>query len=94
MTPFPERHRIKGIQVSGFRCNLLGGVGDFAKLVLLDEEARPLAYSINQKFSERTLRIIEALRQSLEQDMFDIVEEPEQTAPEFSPDSEEGLTFG
>jgi len=93
MVTFPELHRIRGIQVAAFRLNLLGGVGDFAKLALVDEESRPLAYAVTQKFSSRTLQLIEALRESLEQDVHDTFLDVGQLQSASPPDEDEGLTF-
>lgn len=72
MTPYPKKHRIEGIQLAEVRINMLGGMGTFAKYALVDEEARPMAFVMSQKFSPRTEKLFQALQQSLEQDAHDI----------------------
>lgn len=72
MVDYPEQHRIAGIQVATVRINMMGGMGNYAKYALCDEDSRPMAFVMSQKFSERTEALFEELRESLERDAHDI----------------------
>lgn len=89
MIDFPPKHRLAGIQVSTVRLNMLGGMGDYAKLALTDEQSRPMAMVMSQKFSPRTYELIEALGRSIEQDVHDIFAESD-SLEELE---EKGVTF-
>jgi len=66
--------RIAGVKVADVKMQPMGPLpGIRARLVLVDEESNPLAFVVNNHFSPKTLKIIEALYKSLEEDYVAII---------------------
>lgn len=78
MVEFPQNTRLTSIRLSTVRLNLLGGVGNYAQVALCDDMGRPMSMMMTQKFSNRTYELIEALATSLEQDVYDLLDRPDE----------------
>jgi hypothetical protein len=74
----PEDSRINGVKVADVRLQPMGALpGIRARLVLVDSESNPYSFVVNTHFSPKTLRIVDALYASLEEDYVAIVTRPE-----------------
>jgi hypothetical protein len=94
MVRLPQDHRIAGVKISDIRITPMGATpGVRAKFALVDEQTNPLSLAISHRFSQRTYKIIEALYESMEQDMAAMLAaspaEAERSAPDVLRDWED-----
>ena len=95
--------RIAAVAVTDMRVEQMGvSPGIKGRFGLLDERGTVLAFALCHKYSERTYKILDALYESMELDLLDIISRPEGPGEdaEFEghrgdpEDDDEGLTFG
>jgi len=99
MTGLDRPLRISAVTVSDMRVEPMGVSNAIkGRLALVDDQAKVYAFAICHKYSERTYRILEALFESMEADVVDILSRPDREDDdlEIAPrgDDDDGVTFG
>jgi hypothetical protein len=95
--------RISAVAVTDMRVEQMGvSPGIKGRFGLLDDRGTVMSFALCHKYSERTYKILDALYESMELDLLDIISQPEGPGEdaEFQghrgnpEDDDEGLTFG
>lgn len=103
MTEVDRPLRIASVAVSDLRVEQMGvAPGIKGRFGLLDERGTVMAFVLCHKYSERTYQILDALYESMEMDLLDIIGEPESAPGDVTyhapiagpPGDDEGMTFG
>jgi hypothetical protein len=101
-TAFDRSLRLEAVVVTDMRVEQMGvSPGIKGRFGMLDDRGTVLAFALCHKYSERTYKILDALYESMELDLVDILSrnDPEGDVvyreEEGTPaDDDEGLTFG
>ena len=103
MTEVDRPLRISSVAVSDLRIEQMGvAPGIKGRFGLLDERGTVMAFVLCHKYSERTYKILDALYESMELDLLDIIGAEDSAPGDVTyrapiagpPDDDEGLTFG